>query len=284
MFNYRRLWADWLTKHENRQQNMRIREKISMNEGVFDLVQKLDSVGKPGSREIRPNHRSVTGLITPSKDHPQIPFESSLERDFVILISSRPRVLSIESQPITLRFLDDTERERSYTPDFLISMNEDPLTGREQYTSTMLVEIKYKEELERPKPTLLQKFKYAKHWCEFRNFNFAVYTEEEIRTPELDRARFLMPHKFREQDIYLETQILEFMEEKQPLPIRNILQQDYHRYPSSEPSEDLNYAPEEVYAEVLRLLANNNFLSNPMEMVSEKTKVWNRTFKGKKHE
>lgn len=73
-----------------------------------------------GAREIRANHRSITGWITGQQKQGSIPFESTLERDFAYLALFEPSVERVHSQPMTLCYTDEDGAMRHYTPDFLV--------------------------------------------------------------------------------------------------------------------------------------------------------------------
>jgi len=47
-------------------------------------------------------------------------FESSLERDFLLLLDFDPEVVLYEEQPVTINYHDDQGRRRRYTPDVLV--------------------------------------------------------------------------------------------------------------------------------------------------------------------
>lgn len=102
-------------------------------------------------------------------------------------MTGRRGVFSIEAQPVTIRYLDDLGKERTYTPDFLITRYRHELEQPESGLHTMLVEIKYTSDLNgKNQPTLLQKFKHAKQWAEFKGWSFSVFTEKEIEHQNLN--------------------------------------------------------------------------------------------------
>lgn len=47
-------------------------------------------------------------------------FESTLEEDFFVLLRFNPLVVSFEAQPVTVEWLDEAQKIRSYTPDVLV--------------------------------------------------------------------------------------------------------------------------------------------------------------------
>lgn len=244
------LWVDWLTKYETVIQNMRLSENYSLAESLFETLNDISAETR-GAREIRPTDRSITGLLKVAPDQPQIPFESSLERDFAILMTGRRGVFSIEAQPVTIRYLDDFGKERTYTPDFLITRYRHELEQPESGLHTMLVEIKYTSDLNgKNQPTLLQKFKHAKQWAEFKGWSFSVFTEKEIRTSELERTRELLPYRFLESETPIERAVYLFVRRHKVTTIRKIADALH------------NFSAEQVHTEVLKMLATHQLFAD----------------------
>ncbi|WOI08951.1 TnsA endonuclease N-terminal domain-containing protein [Thalassospira lucentensis] len=244
------LWVDWLTKYETETQNMRLGKNYSLAESFFEILDDISAETR-GAREIRPTDRSITGLLKVAPDQPQIPFELSLERDFAILMTGRRGVFSIEAQPVTIRYLDDLGKERTYTPDFLITRYRHELERPESGLHTMLVEIKYTSDLDgKNQPTLLQKFKHAKQWTEFKGWSFSVFTEKEIRTSELERARELLPYRFLDSDTPVEFAIDLFVQQHKVATIRQITDALH------------NFSEEQVHTEVLKMLATHQLFAD----------------------
>jgi hypothetical protein len=53
-------------------------------------------------------------------------FESSLERDFLLLLDFNPDVEFFEEQPVKIVYHDAKGRRRTYTPDVLVRYRTDP--------------------------------------------------------------------------------------------------------------------------------------------------------------
>lgn len=90
----------------------------------------------------------VTGWHPVRPGHPQIPFESRLERDAISWMAAAEGFGNIQSQPLTITFREDGEIRR-YTPDFLVSF----LDGKKPSTlcgqipwCCFLVEVKYERD------------------------------------------------------------------------------------------------------------------------------------------
>lgn len=131
--------------------------------------------------------RSITGRH--AKDG--VPFESTLERDFVTLCAFDDAVASIESQPISLSYRAPSGRSYRYTPDYLVRYHQLPGATRPE----RLCEIKYEEDLLENGQKYAAKFAAAAAFASERGWSFEVVTEVSIRTPYLDNVRFLLPYK-----------------------------------------------------------------------------------------
>lgn len=95
-------------------------------------------------RKIPTNRRSITGLVSSRKNDRMTGFESSLERDFLLLLDFDRNVERYEEQPVTIRYRDREGKRRTYTPDVLVLYRQN-LTGRD--TCPLLCEVKYRADL-----------------------------------------------------------------------------------------------------------------------------------------
>jgi len=139
-------------------------------------------------RRVPKNYRNVTGITAAAKAEGQAAFESTLERDLLILLEFSPEVRRFEVQPVTLTWLDG-DRERRYTPDALAHFR--PHGGTEP--PPLLYEVKYRDELRADWTKLRPKFKAAVRFAKVQGWRFKLITEQEIRTPYFANARFLQP-------------------------------------------------------------------------------------------
>lgn len=89
------------------------------------------------ARIIPRNHRTMTGFVHGNNNGMYSGFESSLERDALILTEFNPSIISYLSQPRTFDYFHDNKR-RTYTPDILIEYK----NGKKLY-----IEVKYREDL-----------------------------------------------------------------------------------------------------------------------------------------
>lgn len=149
----------------------------------------------PG-RKIGPTRRSVSGRFS-FRGEVSIPYESTLERDFLIRHEFCASVLSIEAQPFTLNYRDRAGRQCRYTPDFLVTYRQEQ-QSLHNYPRPELIEVKpeneWRENWRKWLPAWRSAWRYAKDqgWC------FHIHDESRIRGPVLDNIRFLMPYKNRE--------------------------------------------------------------------------------------
>ncbi|WP_323815844.1 heteromeric transposase endonuclease subunit TnsA [Cellvibrio sp. NN19] len=138
-------------------------------------------------RKITKNYRNVTGIAAHRKADGQAMFESTLERDFITLLEFSPSVQKFEVQPLRLDWQDDQAKDRTYTPDVLVSYE---LAGK---THQILYEVKYRSELREKWPELHPKFRAAVKFARIQGWKFKIITETEVRTPLLQNAKFLLP-------------------------------------------------------------------------------------------
>lgn len=146
-------------------------------------------------RKIKPTRRSVSGIY-PFRQKESVAYESSLERDLIILHEADPQVTRIISQPVSLAFKLNN-RTYSYTPDFLILLNHSDYQG-------ILVEVKPENEWREHWRKWSVKWKVAINWCKANNFQFRIYDESRIRTQKLNNIKqlnLLKNHVLEQNDI-----------------------------------------------------------------------------------
>jgi len=163
-------------------------------------------------RSIPGNRRSLTGLISSGETEDSIPFESSLERDFVILTKADLRVKSVDSQPVRVHYDDPRGVAHIYTPDYLVTYHPPEIVG--QVLRPLLVEVKYLEDIRTKWPEYRQKWRAAIRYAKKHDWGFIVRTERRIRTPRLKNVTFL--RGFKSTGVSLEDQrvVLDALYEK----------------------------------------------------------------------
>lgn len=165
-------------------------------------------------RKIPLNYRNITGYVHSDKSDSYTHFESSLERDALLLCEFDPKILSFETQPRRFHFIHNG-KSKHYTPDILIKY---------QDGSQLYVEIKYREDLKKDWAELKPRFKAAiRELKSAPNTRFKILTEEEIRTPYLKNANFLLPYMNRPFEEYQLATIQKILVRGQPMTINEIL-------------------------------------------------------------
>lgn len=141
-------------------------------------------------RKIPKNYRNVTGIAAHTKAEGPAAYESTLERDFITLLEFSPEVEAFEVQPVRLEWSDAAGSLRRYTPDTLVCF------GRSSAGATpWLCEVKYRADLAKDWHELRPKFKAAVHFARSQGWRFRIITEQEVRTPKLENARFLLRYR-----------------------------------------------------------------------------------------
>jgi len=142
----------------------------------------------------------LTGFLTSARKSPGFgPFESSLERDFFLLLEFDRTVLAWHPQPLTLPVPATAGLRRSrYTPDVAVEYADVP--GGSRLARVELCEVKYRDELKANWKLLKPKLKAGVHHARVNNWRFRIYTEREIRTPRLTNAKFFLTYRERATD------------------------------------------------------------------------------------
>lgn len=133
-------------------------------------------------RKIPRSYTSLTGQHAWVPGGGSVGVESILERDFVSLMAFDDDVTKIEEQPVRIVIEDN----RSYVPDFLVTH-----ASRTQ----RLVEVKPKCILDKRQEEFAPKFSAASRYANQRGWTFEIWTEEKIRVPRLENAKFLLPFR-----------------------------------------------------------------------------------------
>ncbi len=150
---------------------MRLMITRSKNEGI-----------STGVRRIQSNVRSLTGIVNGQE------FESSLERDLLMLAHWDNEVEWYQSQPVKIDYIDSLGNARNYTPDLLISF-------KTAQTKPLLCEVKYRKEYAKKWKEIKPKFRAGKAYAKANGYEFRVFTEREIRTNYLKNIQFLWRYR-----------------------------------------------------------------------------------------
>jgi hypothetical protein len=138
-------------------------------------------------RPARTSRRCVTGKV-PLTTGRMAHFESSLERDWLILLDFDSRVERILEQPFTINHEHDG-KSRRYTPDVLASYKYAYDRWTEVYEVKPLAVLKADWNLFRPR------FKAAVHFCRERGWRFRIITERHLRTDYCENVKFLRRYR-----------------------------------------------------------------------------------------
>ncbi|VXC35754.1 TnsA endonuclease-like protein [Bacillus sp. 349Y] len=123
-----------------------------------------------GSRKIKASSKlSIRGKHNSSKMHQMIPWESTLERDFIKLLDFDPTVVSFKFQPEQINFVYKG-KQRKYYPDFLVVRNDFT-----KYIYEVKAFGKIGEDVNKVK------FQVGMKFCNERNMKYVVVTEKDIR-------------------------------------------------------------------------------------------------------
>jgi hypothetical protein len=144
-------------------------------------------------RTVPKNSRSLTGLVPNTRTQLMTAFESSLERDFLLLLDFDPDVEFFEEQPVKIVYHDANGRRRTYTPDVLVRYRTDRLQAR--YTKPLLCEVKYRDDLRQHWAEYRPKFRAAQRYARQQGWRSRLVTERRVRTPYLENVKFLRPYR-----------------------------------------------------------------------------------------
>jgi len=157
-------------------------------------------------RTVPKNYRSLTGLVPNPRTQSMTAFESSLERDFLLLLDFDPDVEWFEEQPVKIIYHDAKGRRRTYTPDVLVRYRTDPPQAR--HTKPLLCEVKYRDDLRQHWAEYRPKFRAAQCYARQQGWRFHVVTERHVRTPYLENVKFLRSYRILPVNDSYRTQLL----------------------------------------------------------------------------
>lgn len=142
-------------------------------------------------RVIKPTRRSMSGYYC--HQGVSIPYESTLERDFVVFQTFRSNVIEVVAQPIAIPF-EKNGRTYNYTPDYFVQIDNDG----DRYnpdTKSLIVEVKPRDEWTRHWRDWSDKWKAAKEYCKEHDYRFKIYDESRIRHQGLANVDHIMRYE-----------------------------------------------------------------------------------------
>lgn len=137
-------------------------------------------------RKLRNSRRALTGKVNLEAGG-TAGFESSLERDLLLILDFDPQVISVREQPFSITHIQDAAVRR-YTPDVLVEFSRDRVP-------TVVYEVKPLQTLREDWAILRPRFKAAVAHCRLQDWQFKIVTERHIRTPYLDNVKFLRRYR-----------------------------------------------------------------------------------------
>jgi TnsA endonuclease N terminal/TnsA endonuclease C terminal len=141
-------------------------------------------------RKIPKNHLLVTGGYSSRKNPEMDPWESILEKEFLLLQDFDDTVEKFETQPVRIPV---PGVPRGYVPDVLVWFLPDPDTGLVR--RPWLVEVKHSSDLKRNELKYAPKFAAARQYAEGMGWDFEIVEESQIRTPRLENLKFLRAYR-----------------------------------------------------------------------------------------
>ncbi len=133
------------------------------------------------ARTIPKNYRNVTGRLASGKNQRLVGFESTLEKDFLLLLELDREVSGFEEQPVTIRYRDLDGRLRRYTPDVLVHFRASmTMPALSETVPSLLCEVKYRDDLRQHWADYRPKFKVAWRYARQQGWRFRLITEREV--------------------------------------------------------------------------------------------------------
>lgn len=130
-------------------------------------------------RRIPPKRHSVAGAVPFPTLGRNVGFESTLERDFLLILRQGIRNMAVIEQPVRLQLKNLGLGSGIFTPDFLIWTWD--LEGVDKVT---LVEVKPEEVLQRDFQKLKRKLIGGIRFAKRQGWDFRLITERHLRIPK----------------------------------------------------------------------------------------------------
>lgn len=223
-----------------------------------------DTVPIVSVRKIKPTRRSLSGRYA-FRHKSTVPFESSLERDFVIRQEFDLNVSDVVSQPCCISYVAPSGRTYKYTPDFLVTYR---LTDHiyPDFPRPLLVEVKPENDWRKNWRIWLPKWKAAYRYAKHNGWDFRIYDEFRIAGgAALKNIRFLEMFR-RDSKCYYETEhsmILKTVTAMGSVPIHYLIARHY-----------MGHYRAQGIAHIWYLLASRRLDCNILEPLNEFTHVW----------
>lgn len=145
-------------------------------------------------RKIGYTYSSVSGSF-PFRGEKSISFESTLERDLLMLLEYDPCVVDVIEQPVTIEYENANGCNVTYTPDFLVHYRTANSLESNNSNISRLIEVKPQRILKTKWQDLKPKFKVGTSYAKQQGWKFCIYDEVRIRGQYLKNIRFINRYK-----------------------------------------------------------------------------------------
>jgi len=145
------------------------------------------------TRKIRPTRRSVSGIYA-FRGKTSIPYESTLERDYLIRAEFLHPVLEVIPQPVKIPFIGKNGQTYTYTPDFLVRFRP-RVTESGLEDKPLLIEVKPMAAWREQWRDWAPKWKAARRYAIEQGWTFRIADESRIRDQVLANINYLDRYK-----------------------------------------------------------------------------------------
>ena len=161
---------------------------------------------------VRRGHGSFVGYFPSSKSQEIVPYESTLEQDFLHRAEVDAEITAIRAQPTWLKW-DDDGTSRSHAPDFEIIRS-----GQKEYVEVKFLQMANTEAVQRRTASLSRSLVAT-------SCGYSLLSEDTIRTePQLGNAKVLLNGHGQMPAASIRKEVLNFIQKaEEPTPIRDIV-------------------------------------------------------------
>jgi len=157
-------------------------------------INSCDAIQVPRQmRKIGVTRRSVSGALA-FRGEQSIPYESALERDFLVRKEFSTLVLDVIPQPVQIPFIARNGQVYQYTPDFLVYFRSGDYPWGDGL-KPLLVEVKPREKIQKHWSEMKPKFKAALRYAREQGWDFRIQDESRIRDQVFENIMFLRRYK-----------------------------------------------------------------------------------------
>ncbi len=220
-------------------------------------------------RKIGYTYGSVSGHF-PFRKQRSIAFESTLERDLLVMLEFNDSVYDVIEQPVTIEYTNKNGRATTYTPDFLVYFEQPDEIITRIRRKPLLIEVKPRNILRKKFEELRPKFKIAMKYAYENDMIFKIYDENKIRGQYFQNVSFLKRYKSLHYSKEEEQRILEYVEVMGNPTIDNVLVYLY----------DTDVQKGMALGQIWHLLANKKLHCPYGEPLNYFTEIWINNYEG----